>query len=125
MDENEISRRVIGAAVEVHKYLGPGLLESVYKQCMVRELRLQAIDVDTELVLKGQYKGLVFDIDYRMDMLVADKVVVELKVVDALLPVHKAQLLSYMKLSGIKLGLLINFNEAVVKNGVKRIVNKL
>lgn len=125
MDENEISRRVIGAAVEVHKYLGPGLLESVYKQCMVRELRLQAIDVDTELVLKCQYKGLNFDIDYRMDMLVAGKVVVELKVVDALLPVHKAQLLSYMKLSGIKLGLLINFNEAVVKNGVKRIVNKL
>ena len=125
MDENEISRRVIGAAVEVHKYLGPGLLESVYKQCMVRELRLQAIGVDTELVLKGQYKGLIFDIDYRMDMLVAGKVVVELKVVDALLPVHKAQLLSYMKLSGIKLGLLINFNEAVVKNGVKRIVNKL
>ena len=125
MDENEISRRVIGAAVEVHKYLGPGLLESVYKQCMVRELRLQAIGVDTELILKGQYKGLNFDIDYRMDMLVAGKVVVELKVVDALLPVHKAQLLSYMKLSGIKLGLLINFNEAVVKNGVKRIVNKL
>jgi GxxExxY protein len=125
MDENEISRRVIGAAVEVHKYLGPGLLESVYKQCMVRELRLQAIGVDTELVLKGQYKGLNFDIDYRMDMLVAGKVVVELKVVDVLLPVHKAQLLSYMKLSGIKLGLLINFNEAVVKNGVKRIVNKL
>ena len=125
MDENEISRRVIGAAVEVHKYLGPGLLESVYKQCMVRELRLQAIDVDTELVLKAEYKGLNFDIDYRMDMLVAGKVVVELKVVDALLPVHKAQLLSYMKLSGIKLGLLINFNEAVVKNGVKRIVNKL
>jgi GxxExxY protein len=125
MDENEISRRVIGAAIEVHKYLGPGLLESVYKQCMVRELRLQAINVDTELVLKGQYKGLDFDIDYRIDMLVADKVVVELKVVDALLPVHKAQLLSYMKLSGLKLGLLINFNEAVVKNGVKRIVNKL
>ncbi len=125
MDENELSRRVIGAAIEVHKYLGPGLLKSVYKQCMVRELRLQAIGVDTELVLKGQYKGLNFDIDYRMDMLVAGKVVVELKMVESLLPVHKAQLLSYMKLSGIKLGLLINFNEAVVKNGVKRIVNKL
>jgi len=77
------------------------------------------------LVLKGEYKGLNFDIDYRMDMLVARKVVVELKVVDSLLPVHKAQLLSYMKLSGIKLGLLINFNEAAVKDGVKRLVNKL
>ncbi len=125
MDENEISKRVIGAAIEVHKLLGPGLLESVYQQCMVRELQLQAIKVDTELLLKGEYKGLDFDIDYRMDMLVAGKVVVELKVVDVLLPVHKAQLLSYMKLSGIKLGLLINFNEAAVKDGVKRIVNKL
>ena len=125
MDENEISKRVIGAAIEVHKLLGPGLLESVYQQCMVRELQLQAIKVDTELLLKGEYKGLDFDIDYRMDMLVAGKVVVELKVVDALLPVHKAQLLSYLKLSGIKLGLLINFNEAAVKDGVKRIVNNL
>ena len=125
MDENVISRCVIGAAMEVHKHLGPGLLESVYQQCMVRELQLQAINVDTELVLKGEYKGLNFDIDYRMDMLVARKVVVELKVVDSLLPVHKAQLLSYMKLSGIKLGLLINFNEAAVKDGVKRLVNKL
>ena len=125
MDENDISKYVIGAAIEVHRYLGPGLLESVYQQCMVRELQLHAIDVATELVLKGEYKGLEFDIDYRIDMLVADKVVVELKVVDSLLPVHKAQLLSYMKLSGKKLGLLINFNEAVVKDGVKRIVNKL
>lgn len=125
MDENEISRCVIGAAIEVHKHLGPGLLESVYQQCMVRELQLQAINVDTELMLKGEYKGLNFDIDYRMDMLVANKVVVELKVVEALLPVHKAQLLSYMRLSEIKLGLLINFNEAVVRDGIKRIVNSL
>jgi GxxExxY protein len=125
MDENDISRCVIGAAIEVHKHLGPGLLESVYQQCMVRELQLQAINVDTELMLKGEYKGLNFDIDYRMDMLVAHKVVVELKVVVALLPVHKAQLLSYMRLSEIKLGLLINFNEAVVRDGIKRIVNNL
>ena len=125
MSENEISRQVIGAAIEVHRALGPGLLESVYQQCMIRELQLQGVDVKTELVLKGTYKGLTFDVDYRMDMLVSNKVVVELKVVDSLLPVHKAQLLSYMKLSDIKLGLLINFNEAVVKNGIKRIVNKL
>ena len=122
---DEISRCVISAAIEVHKYLGPGLLESVYQQCMVRELQLQGIDVDSELLLKGEYKGLCFDIDYRMDMLVAQKVVVELKVVESILPVHKAQLLSYMKLSGKKLGLLINFNEAVVKDGIKRIVNNL
>ena len=125
LDENEISGLVIGAAIEVHRHLGPGLLESVYQQCLVRELRLRAVDVDTELVLKGQYKGMCFDVDYRIDMLVAGKVVVELKVVDRLLPVHKAQLLSYMKLSGKKLGLLINFNEAAVKDGIKRIVNKL
>ena len=93
MEENEISRCVIGAAIEVHKHLGTGLLESVYQQCMVRKLQLQAINVDTELMLKGEYKGPNFDIDYRMDMLVANKVVVELKVVEALLPVHKAQLL--------------------------------
>ena len=92
---------------------------------MVRELQLQAINVDTELMLKGEYKGLKFDIDYRMDMLVANKIVFELKVVEALLPVHKAQLLSYMRLSEIKLGLLINFNEAVVRDGIKRIVNNL
>jgi GxxExxY protein len=92
---------------------------------MIRELQLQAIKVDTELVFKGEYKGLCFDVNYRMDMLVAGKVVVELKVVDTLLPVHKVQLLSYMNLSGIKLGLLINFNEAVVKDGIKRIVNNL
>ena len=125
MDENEISRHIIRSAIEVHQHLGPGLLESVYKQCMVRELQLKTIDVETELVLKGEYKGLRFDIDYRMDMLVARKVVVELKVVESLLPVHKAQLLSYLKLSGIKLGLLINFNEALVKDGIKRIVNNL
>jgi GxxExxY protein len=125
MDENEISRCVIGAVIEVHKHLGPGLLESVYQQCMVRELQLQAINVDTELMLKGEYKGLNFDIDYRMDMLVANKIVVELKVVEAPLPVNKAQLLSYMRLSEIKLGLLINFNEAVVRDGIKRIVNSL
>lgn len=125
MDENEISRHIIQAAIEVHQHLGPGLLESVYKQSMVRELQLKKIDVETELVLNGEYKGLCFDIDYRMDMLVARKVVVELKVVESLLPVHKAQLLSYLRLSGIKLGLLINFNEALVKDGVKRIVNNL
>ena len=125
MDENEISRCVIGAAIEVHKHPGPGLLESVYQQCMVRELQLQEIDVETELVLKARYKGLDFDIDYRIDMLIAGKVVVELKVVESLLPVHKAQLLSYMKLSGLKLGLLINFNEVTLKYGVKRIVNRL
>lgn len=94
MDENEISKRVIGAAIEVHRNLGPGLLESVYQQCTVRELQLQGIKIDTELVLEGEYKGLSFDIGYRIDMLVADKVVVELMEVDALLPVHKAQLLA-------------------------------
>lgn len=125
LDENGISRVVIGAAIEVHKHLGPGLLESVYKQCLARELQLQGLVIETELALRGEYKGLEFDLDYRLDMLVSRKVVVELKVVEAVLPVHKAQLLSYLKLSGIKLGLLVNFNEALIRNGIKRIVNDL
>ena len=116
---------IIGAAIEVHKMLGPGLLESVYQQCMRRELELRGAQVKTEMQLQGNYKGLAFQVDYRMDMLVNDAVVVELKVVEKVLPVHKAQLLSYLRLSGKKLGLLINFNEAVVKNGITRVVNNL
>ena len=125
MDENDTTGMIIGAAIEVHKTLGPGLLESVYQQCMCKELELRGADVVTEMALQGNYKGHVFRVDYRMDMLVNNKVVVELKVVEKVLPVHKAQLLSYMRLGGIKLGLLINFNEVQVKNGVTRLVNNL
>jgi len=125
MDINTVSGMVVGAAIEVHRHLGPGLLESVYQQCLRHELELRGANVQTELRLQGNYKGHMFDIDYRMDMLVNNCVVVELKVVEKLLPVHKAQLLSYLRLSDKKLGLLINFNETLVKNGIKRIVNQL
>jgi GxxExxY protein len=125
MIENEISREVIGAAIEVHEIMGPGLLESVYKQCLSRELQLRNMSFASEQILNAEYKGLRFDIEYRIDLLVADRVVVELKVVEEILPVHHAQLLSYLRLSGTKLGLLINFNVDVLKNGVKRVVNRL
>jgi len=125
MIENEISRQIIGAAIEVHREMGPGLLESVYQQCLVRELQLRNISCATEYSLNAEYKGLKFDIDYRVDMLVENKVLVELKVVDTVLPVHQAQLLSYLRLSQMRLGLLINFNVDVLKNGIKRIANQL
>lgn len=125
MVENEISRQIIGAAIEVHREMGPGLLESVYMQCLVRELQLREIACTTEYSLNAEYKGLKFDIDYRVDMLVEDRVLVELKVVEAILPVHQAQLLSYLKLSQKRLGLLINFNVDILRNGIKRIANQL
>ena len=125
MNENEITGKVIGAAIEVHKQLGPGLLESVYQQCLSKELELQGIKCDCEVPVRAEYKGIEFDVAYRMDMLVEDIVAVELKVAERILPVHVAQLLSYLKLSGVKLGLLLNFNEPVLKHGIKRVVNNL
>ncbi|NOZ36882.1 MAG: GxxExxY protein [Gammaproteobacteria bacterium] len=125
MDENGISRIVVGAAIEVHRELGPGLLESVYQQCLARELQLQEMPCSLEESIDAKYKGLKFDVGYRLDMVVADKVIVELKVVETILPVHKAQLLSYLKLSNRKLGLLLNFNVPVMKDGIRRVVNKL
>ncbi len=125
MDENMVSRKIIGAAIEVHRTIGPGLLESVYQQCLMRELSLKGLEFSSQVAIRAEYKGLAFDVDYRMDLVVADRVVVELKVVEKLLPVHEAQLLSYLRLSGKKLGLLINFNVAVLKDGIKRIVHQL
>ena len=125
MDENEISRQVIGAALEVHRALGPGLLESVYRQCLVRELTLRSIPVRVEVPIRACYKGLDFETAYRMDAVVADRVVLELKVVERLQMIHEAQLLSYLRLTGMKLGLLINFHEIMLKSGIKRIVNKI
>lgn len=125
MDENTLSREIIGAAIEVHRCLGPGLLESVYQQCLVRELELQGLVVISEVPISAKYKGLDFDVVYRADLLVADKVVIELKVVEKMQPVHEAQLLSYLRLMNKKLGLLINFNVPVLKDGIKRVVHKL
>jgi len=120
---NELSNQIIGAAIEVHKALGPGLLESAYQTCHRRELELRGIDVETEVALPVVYKGEKLDCGYRMDEVVGGLVVVELKSVERLEPIHEAQLLTYLKLSGLWLGLLINFNVPVLKQGIKRLVH--
>jgi len=125
MDENEISRKIIGAAIEVHRALGPGLLESAYHQCLMHEMRLQGLSYESEAPIVINYKGFCIGEAYRIDLLVENKVIVELKAVDNLLDIHKAQLLTYLRSMDRRLGLLINFNETILKNGVKRLVNKL
>jgi len=117
---NRISGKIIGAAIEVHRALGPGLLESVYEACLVRELTLQGLAVDSQRNIKVSYKDQVLDAHLRLDLLVEGTVVVEIKAVDQLLPVHEAQLLTYMKLTENRVGLLINFNVSILKNGIKR-----
>jgi len=125
MNANTISHDVIGAAIEVHRFLGPGLLETVYHQCLLKEFDLRDIRYISESPIKAKYKGLEFDTAYRMDILVENTLIVELKVTDKVLPVHEAQLLSYLRLTERRLGLLLNFNVPVLKDGVKRIVNNL
>ena len=117
---NELTHDIIGAAIEVHRHLGPGLLESSYRECLCRELLLRGIDFRKEFRLPLQYKGINLDCGYRVDILVEDLVLVELKAIYALAPVHEAQLLTYLRLGGWKVGLLINFNVAVLKNGIRR-----
>lgn len=125
MLENELSRKVIGAAIEVHKVLGPGLLESTYQRCLMRELVLNGIEFEAEAPIALEYKGEVITDAYRVDLLIGNMLVVELKVVEKLHELHKAQILTYLKLLDKKLGLLINFNELTIKNGIKRVVNNL
>ena len=125
MNENDINSKVIGAAIEVHKVLGPGLLESAYQDCLMYELDLIGISYESEIPIVLNYKGLIIGDAYRLDLLVENKVVVELKAVSKLLDIHKAQLLTYLKLTDKKLGLLINFNEILLKHGIKRIANNL
>ncbi|HVS82933.1 MAG TPA: GxxExxY protein [Pyrinomonadaceae bacterium] len=119
-DINEITRAIIGAAIEVHRQLGPGLLESAYLECLGRELILRGIPFEREKPLPLEYKGIRLECGYRLDLLVAGRVVVEVKSVEALAPVHDAQLLTYLKLGGWRVGLQINFNVAVLKNGIHR-----
>ncbi len=125
MHENEISFLIRKAAFEVHTLLGPGLLESVYETALTYELREVGLDVKTQVPLPMMYKGVAMEVGFRMDLLVANRVVVELKSVDALLEVHHMQLLTYLKLSGHHLGLLINFNVPRLKEGIIRKVNGL
>jgi len=119
---NDISSAIIGAAIEVHRILGPGLLESAYEQSLAHELSLRQIPFERQKQLQLDYKGMRLDCGYRLDFLVEDLVVVEIKAIDILLPIHQAQLLSYLKLGGWKLGLLINFHASLLREGIKRVV---
>ncbi len=119
----EISHAVITAAIRVHSELGPGLLESTYTACLQHELKKAGLTSDAQVGLPVVYDGVKLDLGYRIDLLVEDLVIVELKSVDAIAPVHQAQIISYLKLSGRSLGLLINFNVAHLKDGIKRFVN--
>jgi GxxExxY protein len=120
---NQITQMVIGAAIEVHKNLGPGLLESAYEACVVFELAERGLICERQKPLPMVYKNVNLDCGYRLDLLVEQKAVIEIKAIDKLLPIHEAQLLSYLKLTGCKVGLLINFNVRVLKDGIVRIVN--
>jgi GxxExxY protein len=122
MKFDELSNRTIGCAIEVHRALGPGLLESTYEQCLAHELKLSAISFKSQWPLPVQYKGAQLDCGYRVDLLVEDSLIVELKCLDRLTEVHQAQLLTYMKLARIQTGLLINFNVLRLKDGIKRFV---
>jgi GxxExxY protein len=121
--ENEISGKIIGAAIEVHRHLGPGLLESAYEECLCCELGLRGIEFKRQVPLPLNYKGLKLDCGYRLDLLVEDKIIVELKTVEAIAPIHEAQILTYLKLKGIHLGLIINFNVRLLVEGIRRPVN--
>ncbi len=125
MDINELSSKIIGSAIEVHKTLGPGLLESVYEECLCHEFGRRNIPFKRQLQLPVQYKGIKLDCGYRLDVVVADTIILELKACEEIEPIHKAQLLTYLKLSGLRLGLLLNFNGIVMKDGIIRLVNEL
>lgn len=125
MTENEIANKVIGIALEIHKSLGSGLLESAYKECLFYKLTKEGFEVKKEKAMPLVYEEVKLDCGYRIDLLVENKLVIEIKSVDALNDIHLAQTLTYLKLGNYKLGLLINFNVLLLKNGVKRVVNKL
>ncbi len=120
---NRITESIIGAPIDVHRSLGPGLLESAYEACLAFELAQRGLQVEQQKPLPIVYKDVKLDCGYRLDLLVEDAVIVEIKSVDGLAPIHKAQLLSYLKLSGCKVGLLLNFNVQVLKQGIRRVVN--
>ena len=122
MKYEELSEQVLGCAIEVHRQLGPGLLESTYEQCLAHELSQLNIPFKLQVELPVEYKQIKLDCGYRIDLLVDNRIVVELKSVDQLLPIHEAQILTYLKLSGVSVGLLINFNVTVLKKGVRRFI---
>ena len=123
MTINNLTRSIIGSAIEVHKELGPGLLESTYEACLFYELKQKGFFVEKQKILPVKYKEIELEVGYRIDLLVENQVLVELKSVKEILPIHSAQLLSYLKISNLQIGLLFNFNETKLVGGVKRIIN--
>lgn len=121
---NELTGTILDASISVHKEMGPGLLESVYEHCLVKELQLRNIDCAVQVIVPLIYKGHTLDKEFRIDILIEDEIVVEVKAVDSILPVHEAQLISYLKLMDKRVGFLINFNVPLLKDGFKRYVNK-
>ena len=120
----DLSERVLGACIEVHRHLGPGLLESAYEQCLCHELSLTGLSFDRQRPLPVTYKGVMLACGYRLDVVVEEKLVLELKAVDHLLPVHEAQVLTYLKLTDLDVGLLVNFNTPVLRRGIRRLVRR-
>ena len=124
MNMNQLSSKIIGAAIEVHKTLGPGLLESAYEECLCHELSIQGLLFEKQKPLSIDYKGKKLDCGYRLDIVVEKAVIIELKSCEKIEPIHKAQLLTYLKLSGLNLGLILNFNVPLLRDGIVRIVNE-
>src|SRR5262245_56175368 len=122
LHHSELTGKIIGAAVEVHKHLGPGLLESAYEECLCRELGLRSVLFERQKPLLLAYKGIVLECGHRLDLLVEGRIIVEIKSVETLAPIHEAQLLTYIKLARMKVGLLLNFNVPILKDGIKRFV---
>ena len=125
MDIAEVGRQIVDAAIQVHRALGPGLLESAYQACLAYELRKRGLRVECEVLLPVRYDGQQIDAGYRIDMLVEGMVIIENKTVERLLPIHQAQLLTYLKLRDCRLGYLLNWNVSLMKQGIKRMVNRL
>jgi GxxExxY protein len=123
MDEDAISRQIVDSAIKVHTALGCGLLESVYETCLAHELTARGLGVRKQVVMPIQYEGVTLDAGYRLDLLICEKVVVEIKAVERMLPLYAAQLLTYLKLGGYKLGLLLNFNTVHLRDGIRRVAN--
>ena len=120
--DNALTEKIIGAAIEVHRHWGPGLLETIYEESLIHELTMRGVEVKTQVLLNLTYKDLQLSRDFRIDLVAQNNVIIELKSVNELAPIHEAQLLTYLKLSGLRIGLLINFNTLKLKDGIKRLV---
>jgi len=125
MDENDISRIIVDCAYHIHRELGPGLLESVYEKVLMYELEKEGLNIDNQVAIPVRYHEISLELGFRADLIIENKIIIKLKSVEEILPVHKKQLLTYLKLTGLKLGLLINFNSNLIKDGFTRIVNNL